>query len=225
MFLFYYKQNNTADKLQKAAEKAKETATEAETAVKDAKQTLKQVRQAGRLKIREAKIKTKAEYTRATPSDTTKPVHRPFNRPTDTAPRDIGNSPGKPPSRPANAKSLSANPARSEIPSPKAGQAQSGTMPKKPQAVSPVKVDIPAHVPEAAPKRGLFRFGNTSGNGVSMKQIQEWLGHSDFGTTANIYAHLAFDSKLSSADALNLGTAFGRMGKISEESALQAATV
>ena len=50
-------------------------------------------------------------------------------------------------------------------------------------------------------------------NGVSMKQIHEWLGHSDFGTTANIYAHLAFDSKLSSADALNIGTAFGRIGK------------
>ena len=27
-------------------------------------------------------------------------------------------------------------------------------------------------------------------NGVPMKQIQEWLGHSDFSTTANIYAHL-----------------------------------
>jgi integrase len=48
-------------------------------------------------------------------------------------------------------------------------------------------------------------------NGVSMKQIQEWLGHSDFDTTANIYAHLTFDSKLSSANALNVGTAFGRL--------------
>ena len=27
-------------------------------------------------------------------------------------------------------------------------------------------------------------------NGVPMKQIQEWLGHSDFGAAANIYAHL-----------------------------------
>ncbi len=27
-------------------------------------------------------------------------------------------------------------------------------------------------------------------NSVSMKQIQEWLGHSVFSTTANIYAHL-----------------------------------
>lgn len=36
-------------------------------------------------------------------------------------------------------------------------------------------------------------------NGVPLKQIQEWLGHSDFSTTANIYAHLDYSSKLSSA--------------------------
>lgn len=39
-------------------------------------------------------------------------------------------------------------------------------------------------------------------NGVPMKQIQEWLGHSDFSTTANIYAHLDYSSKLLSADAM-----------------------
>ena len=39
-------------------------------------------------------------------------------------------------------------------------------------------------------------------NGVPMKQIQEWLGHSDFSTTANIYAHLDYASKLSSAQAM-----------------------
>ena len=39
-------------------------------------------------------------------------------------------------------------------------------------------------------------------NGVPMKQIQEWLGHSDFSTTANIYAHLDFNSKLVSAQAM-----------------------
>lgn len=42
-------------------------------------------------------------------------------------------------------------------------------------------------------------------NGVAMKQIQEWLGHSDFSTTANIYAHLDFNSKLSSAEAMMAG--------------------
>ena len=42
-------------------------------------------------------------------------------------------------------------------------------------------------------------------NGVSMKQIQEWLGHSDFSTTANIYAHLDYHSKISSAEAILSG--------------------
>ena len=40
-----------------------------------------------------------------------------------------------------------------------------------------------------------------------MKQIQEWLGHSDFSTTANIYAHLDYSSKLSSAQAMVNGMA------------------
>ena len=39
-------------------------------------------------------------------------------------------------------------------------------------------------------------------NGVPLKQIQEWLGHSDFAITANIYAHLEFNSKLASAQAM-----------------------
>lgn len=42
-------------------------------------------------------------------------------------------------------------------------------------------------------------------NGVPMKQIQEWLGHSDFSTTANIYAHLDYSSKVSSANAMIQG--------------------
>lgn len=35
-----------------------------------------------------------------------------------------------------------------------------------------------------------------------MKQIQEWLGHSDISTTANIYAHLDSQSKNLSAQAM-----------------------
>ena len=35
-----------------------------------------------------------------------------------------------------------------------------------------------------------------------MKQIQEWLGHSDFSTTANIYSHLDYAAKLNSAETL-----------------------
>ncbi len=43
-------------------------------------------------------------------------------------------------------------------------------------------------------------------NGVSMKQIQAWLGHSDYGTTANLYAHLDLeDSMLLSASMLTTG--------------------
>lgn len=35
--------------------------------------------------------------------------------------------------------------------------------------------------------------------GIHMKQIQEWLGHADFSTTANIYSHLDYSSKIESA--------------------------
>lgn len=41
-----------------------------------------------------------------------------------------------------------------------------------------------------------------------MKRIQDWLGHSDFSTTANIYAHLDYNSKLSSAQAMIDGLNF-----------------
>ena len=38
---------------------------------------------------------------------------------------------------------------------------------------------------------------------VTMKDIQEWLGHSDYKTTANIYAHLDLSSKYSSLKTLD----------------------
>lgn len=40
-------------------------------------------------------------------------------------------------------------------------------------------------------------------NGVPMKQIQEWLGHADFSTTANIYSHLDYKTKISSANTIS----------------------
>ena len=39
-------------------------------------------------------------------------------------------------------------------------------------------------------------------NGVSLKEIQDWLGHSDFGTTANIYSHLEYGAKMKSAETM-----------------------
>ena len=39
-------------------------------------------------------------------------------------------------------------------------------------------------------------------NGVSLKEIQDWLGHSTFKTTADIYAHLDSDSKITTAAAM-----------------------
>ena len=50
-------------------------------------------------------------------------------------------------------------------------------------------------------------------HGIPLKQIQEWLGHSDFATTANIYAHLDVKSQKRSAavmkEALRLDGGIG----------------
>lgn len=39
-------------------------------------------------------------------------------------------------------------------------------------------------------------------NGVPMKVVQDWLGHATFGTTANYYSHLDFNSKIESAETI-----------------------
>ena len=39
-------------------------------------------------------------------------------------------------------------------------------------------------------------------NNIPMKMIQDWLGHSDMATTANIYSHIDSTSKLASANAI-----------------------
>ena len=45
-------------------------------------------------------------------------------------------------------------------------------------------------------------LNNGKGN-ITIKDIQEWLGHSDYKTTANIYAHLDLSSKLQSLKTLS----------------------
>ena len=41
--------------------------------------------------------------------------------------------------------------------------------------------------------------------GVTLKDVQEWLGHSDIKMTANIYSHLDISQKKNMADALSSG--------------------
>jgi len=75
---------------------------------------------------------------------------------------------------------------------------------------------VSAAFPKLLKKNGLrhIRFHDTRHscaslllkNGVSMKEIQTWLGHSDYGTTANLYAHLDVEtSKIHSAQRLSAG--------------------
>jgi integrase len=51
-------------------------------------------------------------------------------------------------------------------------------------------------------------------SGVSLKQIQDWLGHSSFKITADTYAHLEYESKIAAANAMtwvnatSLGSSF-----------------
>lgn len=81
---------------------------------------------------------------------------------------------------------------------------------------------LTSYFPEFIKKHGLkkMRFHDLRhscaslllANGVPLKQIQDWLGHSDFSTTANIYAHLDYTSKLSSAQAMVNGMALPEAG-------------
>lgn len=57
--------------------------------------------------------------------------------------------------------------------------------------------------------------------GVSLKEIQEWLGHSAISTTADIYSHLNFSSKLNVANTLTnvFGGTTMNLGKQDDEEA------
>ena len=39
-------------------------------------------------------------------------------------------------------------------------------------------------------------------NDVPMKAIQEWLGHSNYAITANLYSHLEYNAKVISAETI-----------------------
>lgn len=43
---------------------------------------------------------------------------------------------------------------------------------------------------------------NMLSSGVPMKEIQEWLGHSNFSTTADVYSHLDFSAKIRAASTI-----------------------
>ena len=71
---------------------------------------------------------------------------------------------------------------------------------------------LTAHVPAILEKHNMpkLRFHDLRhscasllfAQGVSLKEIQAWLGHSTIGTTANIYTHLDENSKINSANAI-----------------------
>ena len=45
-------------------------------------------------------------------------------------------------------------------------------------------------------------------SGVPMKNIQEWLGHSNFNTTADVYSHLDYSAKIESVSAISIALSF-----------------
>ncbi len=71
---------------------------------------------------------------------------------------------------------------------------------------------LTAHFPALLVKNGMRRIRYHDlrhscasllyANGVSLKEIQEWLGHSTISTTANTYTHLDYSTKIATADAI-----------------------
>lgn len=47
-------------------------------------------------------------------------------------------------------------------------------------------------------------------NGVDLKKIQEWLGHSSVETTSRFYAHLSYESKIESANVISNSLSISR---------------
>ena len=44
---------------------------------------------------------------------------------------------------------------------------------------------------------------NMLASGIQMKEIQEWLGHANFSTTADVYSHLDFSAKIKAARTIS----------------------
>ena len=40
-------------------------------------------------------------------------------------------------------------------------------------------------------------------SGVPLLEVQQWLGHSTYQTTADLYVHLDFSTKLKSSETIN----------------------
>ena len=60
-------------------------------------------------------------------------------------------------------------------------------------------------------------------NGVDMKSIQVWLGHSNFSTTADLYAHTDYASKLLSAGAIEQALCGGKTSEKGDNKAKNSA--
>lgn len=63
---------------------------------------------------------------------------------------------------------------------------------------------------------------NMLANGVQMKEIQEWLGHSNFSTTADVYSHLDFSAKVRAAQTISY--VYDNNPKLDEDTKPQATT-
>jgi len=60
-------------------------------------------------------------------------------------------------------------------------------------------------------------------NGVDMKSIQMWMGHSNFSTTADLYAHTDYTSKLRSAGTIEQALCGGDRSKKGDSKAEKSA--
>ena len=68
-----------------------------------------------------------------------------------------------------------------------------GSISDNADAIAAIKEDVDAFFKDAT---------MTEAAKDTLKEIQEWLGHSDFSTTANVYSHLDFSFKIKAANTI-----------------------